>query len=112
MEEAITVYMTASSTEEAQTIAKALIDARLAACVNILGEIRSVFYWDGVQEEREVALLAKATRADFEQLRQKVCEVHSYDCPCIVAWPITAGHEPFVKWIGEETRGKREAGTP
>jgi len=58
-----------------------------------------------------LALIAKAHRADFDALCEKVRAVHSYDCPCIVAWPITTGHEPFVQWIGEETRGKRGAET-
>lgn len=107
--EAISVYMTAESMEEARRVASALIEARLAACVNILGPISSMFYWDGaVQEEQEVALIAKASRADFEALNRKVREVHSYDCPCVVAWPIAEGDEEFVNWIGEETRGKRE----
>jgi periplasmic divalent cation tolerance protein len=109
MSETVSVYMTAGSDEEAQRVASALIESRLAACVNILGSIRSVFYWDGVQQEQEVALIAKASRADFEALNAKVREVHSYDCPCVVAWPIVEGDGEFVQWIGEETRGKRES---
>lgn len=107
---AISVYMTASSMDEARRLAQALIDARLAACVNILGSIRSLFYWEGVQEEEEVALIAKALRDDFEAFNAKVREVHSYDCPCVVAWPIVMGDSAFVQWIGQETRGKRESG--
>ncbi|MFW6059316.1 MAG: divalent-cation tolerance protein CutA [Phycisphaeraceae bacterium] len=107
---AISVYMTAGSMDEARQVARALIDARLAACVNILGPINSVFYWNGVQEEEEVALIAKASRADFEALNAKVREVHSYDCPCVVAWPIVTGDAEFVQWIEDETRGKRGAG--
>ncbi len=109
MTEAITVYMTAGSDAEARKIAEALIDARLAACVNILGPITSVFYWDGVQHEEEVALVAKASREDFAALNAKVREVHSYDCPCVVAWPIAEGDNAFVQWIRDETRGKRGA---
>ena len=108
MAETITVYMTAGSDEEARKIASTLIDSRLAACVNILGPITSVFYWDGVQHEQEVALIAKASREDFAAINAKVREVHSYDCPCVVAWPIVEGDGEFVQWIAGETRGKRE----
>jgi periplasmic divalent cation tolerance protein len=108
--EAITVYITAGSDEEAQRVAEALIEARLAACVNILGPIRSLFYWQGVQQEQEVALIAKASRADFDAINAKVRQVHSYDCPCVVAWSIAEGDSAFFQWIGEETRGKRQAG--
>ncbi len=111
MEDAISVYMTAGSTEEAKRVARALIEARLAACVNVLGTISSHFYWEGaVQEEQEVALLAKASRRDFDRIDAKVREVHSYECPCVVAWPIATGDEEFVNWIGEETHQKRDGG--
>ncbi len=104
----VSVYMTAGTMDEARRVARALIDARLAACVNILGPINSVFYWDGIQEEQEIALIAKALRDDFDAINAKVREVHSYECPCVVAWPIVVGDEAFVRWIGQETRVKRE----
>jgi periplasmic divalent cation tolerance protein len=107
MTDAITVYMTAGDEDEARRIASALIESRLAACVNILGSVQSMFYWDGVQRETEVALLAKASRADFEAINEKVRAVHSYDCPCVVAWPIAAGDGEFIQWIYDETRGRR-----
>lgn len=109
MERTISVFMTAGSMDEARCIARALIDARLAACVNILGPIESVFYWNGIQEEQEIALIAKATRDDFDAINEKVREVHSYDCPCVVAWPMAAGDGEFLDWIVNETRGKRGA---
>ena len=108
MIETITVYMTAGSEEEAHKIATALIDDRLVACVNILGAITSVFYWDGVQHEQEIALIAKASREDFAAINARVREVPSYDCPCVVAWPIVEGDSEFVQWIAEETCGKRQ----
>jgi len=112
MSEAMTVYMTAGSHEEARRVASALIESRLAACVNILGQIESMFYWEGVQREAEVALIAKASRSDFEAIDAKVRQVHSYDCPCIVAWPIAEGDREFVQWIHDETRGKRGGAGP
>jgi len=107
MTDAITVYMTAGSTAEAKRIGWELIESRLAACVNILGTVESMFYWDGVQQEDEVALIAKASAADFDAIDRKVRAVHSYDCPCVVAWPIADGDSEFMQWIGDETRGKR-----
>jgi len=106
--ETISVYITAGSQEEAKRLASDLIENRLAACVNILGSIQSIFYWDGVQEEEEVALIAKASRADFDRLNTRIRRIHSYDCPCVVAWPIVEGDSEFVEWIENETRGKRD----
>lgn len=99
------VYITASSRAEADRIARALLDARLAACVNILGPIRSLYRWKGrVCRGREVAMLAK-TRADrVPALVRAVRAAHSYDLPAIVAVPVQGGHAAFLEWVGEETR--------
>ena len=100
----IMVYMTAESMDQAKTIARELISNRLAACVNILDHMQSLYWWEGkVEESGEVVVLAK-TRADLlPALTERVRAVHSYDCPCIVSWPITDGHQPFLDWIGRET---------
>ena len=108
MSQALSVYITAGSRDEARRIARALIEARLAACVNILGPVESSFYWNGVEQEEEVALVAKALDGDFDALAACVRQVHSYDCPCIVAWPISRGEPAYLRWIEEETRGRRE----
>jgi periplasmic divalent cation tolerance protein len=103
----VSVYMTASSAEEAEKIAAALVEERLAACVNILGGIRSVYRWQGeVQRDDEVALVAKTRAALFDALAARVRALHSYDVPCIVAWPIEAGNPAYLAWIGAETGGK------
>ncbi|MGE0668194.1 MAG: divalent-cation tolerance protein CutA [Sphingomonadales bacterium] len=100
----ISVYMTASSAEEAEAIAKTLVAERLAACVNILGGIRSVYRWNGaVQNDAEVALVAKTRAALFDALSARVKTLHSYEVPCIVAWPIAAGDAGYLAWIGQET---------
>ena len=107
MSEYVSVYMTASSAEEAETIAAALVGERLAACVNILGAIRSVYRWNGaVQNDAELALVAKTRAALFDALAARVKALHSYEVPCIVAWPIEAGDSAYLAWIGAETRGK------
>jgi periplasmic divalent cation tolerance protein len=98
------IYITASSEEEARTIARTLVEERLAACANILGQIASVYWWeDGLQEDAEVALIVKSTGALVPRIVDRVKALHSYDCPCVVALPIEAGNAAFLEWIGTET---------
>ena len=100
----VMVYMTAETTDQAAAIARELISSRVAACVNVLENMRSLYWWEGrVEEGREVVILAK-TRADLvPALTERVLAVHPYECPCIVSWPLTDGHQPFLDWIGQET---------
>lgn len=107
MSDYVSVYMTASSAEEADRVASALVEERLAACVNILGSIRSVYRWDGaVQSDTEVALIAKTRAALFDALAARVRALHSYEVPCIVCWPIEAGNPAYLAWIAHETAGR------
>lgn len=98
------VYMTAENEEEAAKVGKVLVEKRLAACVNIMPGMRSMFWWDGgVQSEQEVVLLAK-TRTDLvERLTRAVTDVHSYDVPCVVSLPMEGGNPDFLNWIYDET---------
>ena len=92
--------MTAATAEEATRIADMLITQKLAACVQILPEIRSIYFWkDEVQREREVLLLAKTTRERFAELELQVRAIHSYETPEIIALPIAAASEPYLKWL-------------
>ncbi len=103
-ETVLVVYMTASGDAEAQRIAELLITRKLAACVNILGTINSMYEWNGrVQSSTEVAMIAKTTAACFPELEKSVKKIHSYECPCIVAWPLTHGHSPFLDWVKKQT---------
>lgn len=98
------VYMTAGSPEAAARIGKALVEARLAACVNILEGMRSMYWWEGrVQEDRETVLIAKTRDTLVEALTEKVRALHEYDCPCVVALPIEGGNRAFLEWIDAET---------
>jgi periplasmic divalent cation tolerance protein len=98
------IYITASSDDEARTIARALVGERLAACANILGEIGSIYWWDDeLQEDTEVALIVKSTAGLVPRIVERVKALHSYDCPCVVALPIGAGNEAFLDWIENET---------
>lgn len=91
---------------EADRIARALVGERLAACVNILGAVRSVYRWQGaVERADEVAMIVKTTEALFERLAARVRTLHSYDTPAIVAWPIVAGDAAYLDWIAGETDG-------
>jgi len=99
------VYITAASGDEAHRIARALVEERLAACVNMLDGMTSVYRWNGaIEQASEVVLIAK-TRADrFDRLAARIRELHSYECPCIVMLPIAAGDAGYLDWI------RREAG--
>ncbi len=98
------VYMTASTRQEALGLARALVEERLVACVNILGGITSVYWWEGVcQEGEEVALIAKTIAANVPAVIERVRALHSYSCPCVVALAVTEGNPDFLTWIQEQT---------
>ena len=99
------IYMTAGSRDEAAKIGKELVSARLAACVNILDNMSSVYLWQGdLQEDTQVVLIAKTTEDCIPQLIEKVESMHSYDCPCIVSLPILDGNKAFLEWIEQQTK--------
>jgi periplasmic divalent cation tolerance protein len=100
----IIVLITTGSLEEGRRIARLLVDERLAACVNVVSPIQSVYHWEGkVQEDQEVLLIAKTAGALLEQLAARVKQLHSYDLPEIIALPIIAGANDYLRWIDEET---------
>ncbi len=93
-------YMTAESEEAASKIAEVLVQERLAACVNILPGIKSIYRWDGqVEKGTETAMIAKTSVAQFSTLCARVQCMHSYEVPCIVQIPIQAGHQPYLDWL-------------
>lgn len=99
------IYVTTGTREEAVKIGTSLVESRLCACANILpGSTASIYWWeDAVQQENEISVLLK-TRSDLvEKVVAKVKEIHSYDCPCIIAMPITGGNAAFLDWIDTET---------
>ena len=102
--EQIVVFITTANREEAARLADMLVGARLAACVQILPEIESVYRWNGeVQRESEVLLLAKTTRDRFDELDRQVRAIHSYETPEVLAVPAVAISEPYRKWLDEST---------
>ncbi|MDP2754835.1 MAG: divalent-cation tolerance protein CutA [Nitrospirota bacterium] len=100
----IVVFITASNEDEAARIAKALIGARLAGCVNLIKNIRSIYSWQGkVEDETEVLMIVKTQKSLFDSLMKKVKELHSYTVPEIIAIPIVEGSEDYLKWLREVT---------
>ncbi len=101
------IYITAGSKSEAAKIGKELVTAGLAACVNILDNMSSIYLWQGeIQEDTEVVMIAKTTEDCLSQLIEKVESMHSYDCPCIVSLPVLGGHQPFLDWVAEEVKSE------
>ncbi|MFY7997135.1 MAG: divalent-cation tolerance protein CutA [Candidatus Kapaibacteriota bacterium] len=99
------VYITTSSVEEAERIGAALVEERLAACVNIMPGMKSMYWWEGAMEtSHETVLIAKTIPERLAALTEKVVEMHSYNCPCVVALPIEQGYEPYLVWIHNSVR--------
>jgi periplasmic divalent cation tolerance protein len=103
MQEFIVVYVTVSSADEGARIARALVEERLAACVNRLPGVRSTYRWEGKLEESGEELLLIKTKSDlFTALEQRVCELHSYAVPELIAVPIVAGSAAYLQWLDEQ----------
>ena len=105
MPDALVVLVTVGSESEAETIATALLDERLAACVTIGGPIRSLYRWQGrIADDREWQLVIK-TRSDlFDALADRVRVLHSYDVPEIIGLPVAVGNPAYLEWLEEATR--------
>ena len=98
------VYMTAGSVEEAKSIGQILVGKNLAACVNLLENMTSIFNWeDKMEESQEVIIIAKTRKTLMPKLIEKVNSLHSYDCPCILELPIQGGNPDFLSWIKSQT---------
>jgi periplasmic divalent cation tolerance protein len=102
------VLTTASSEEEARKIARHLVECRLAACVNIVPQITSIYRWqEKVEEAREWLLIAKTTAAAFGRVRQAIAELHSYEVPECICLTIEDGSPAYLQWITESVPGKK-----
>jgi periplasmic divalent cation tolerance protein len=103
--DAIVVLMTAANREEAARLAEMIVGSKLAACVQILPEIESVYRWKGkIERESEVLLIAKSTKLRFEELERHVRALHSYETPEIIGLPIAAGSAPYLEWLRQNLR--------
>ena len=98
------IYITAATRDEAVSIGRTLVESRLAACANVLAGITSIYWWEGaVTEDDEVSLLVKTREELVDKVVEKVKEINSYDCPCVVSFPISGGNPAFLEWIDAET---------
>ena len=94
------VYITAGTMEEAKQIANTLVEMKLAACVNMFS-ITSIYRWDGVHEDDEVAMIVKTTYEQIENIKKTVKEIHSYTVPCIISFSIDGGSRDYLDWIDQ-----------
>ncbi|TAM35480.1 divalent-cation tolerance protein CutA [bacterium] len=101
----VVIFVTASSRREARKISSELVREKLAACVNIIDKVDSIFFWEGkLQRSKEFLLVIKSTRAKFTRLAGLVKSLHSYEVPEIIALPVIAGYKPYLRWIDASIR--------
>ena len=100
----VSVYAIFASAEEAERIGRAVIEERLAACINILPGVRSIYRWQGaIESADEVAAILKTTKSSADALIARIAALHSYDVPCIVTWPIDKALASYADWIDAST---------
>jgi periplasmic divalent cation tolerance protein len=96
----VSVYAVFANAEEAERIARAVVEARLAACVNLLGHVRSIYRWKGaIETAEEVAAIFKTTEEQADALMTRIAGLHSYDVPCVVTWPIDKILGNYSGWV-------------
>jgi periplasmic divalent cation tolerance protein len=97
---ALVVLCSMGNAEEAEYLARELVERRLAACVNVLPPVTSIYRWKGdVERSQETLLVIKTTAERFEALRETIVSQHAYDVPEVIALPVTAGHAPYLAWL-------------
>jgi periplasmic divalent cation tolerance protein len=94
------IYVTTSDIDEAKSIGRALVEERLAACVNIF-PITSIYRWEGVQEDNEGAMIVKTTSERVRETMDRIKQLHSYEVPCICVFAVERGNQEYLKWIEE-----------
>lgn len=99
-DDVLLVYITAGSRDKAVTLARVLVERRIAACANILGDITSLYWWNGgIAEDDEVAMIAKTVAGKLSELVCVVRELHDYEIPAVVAVPAVGGNDEFLQWV-------------
>lgn len=110
-DDVIVIFITAANQGEAVCLAEMLVTARLAACVQVLPGIESIYRWQGkIERQEEVLLIAKTMRARFEDLEREVRALHSYETPEIVAISVVAGSSPYLDWLRDNVGAEAEPG--
>jgi periplasmic divalent cation tolerance protein len=101
----ISIYAVFANAEEAERIGRTVVEERLAACVNILGPIRSIYRWHGkIEASDEVAAIFKTHHWSGDALIERIAALHSYDVPCIESWPVEKILRPYADWVEETVR--------
>jgi periplasmic divalent cation tolerance protein len=101
----ISVYAIFADAEEAERIGRAMVEERLAACINILGPVRSIYRWQGAVEiSDEVAAIFKTSQSAADALITRIAALHSYDVPCVTTWPIEKVLAAYADWVEESVR--------
>lgn len=104
-QQALMVFCTVPDESVALQLAEMLVGARLAACVNLVPGLRSIYRWRGkIEDDAELLLLIKTTPDRFAELRQRLVETHPYEVPEVIALPLVDGHPPYLRWVNEMTR--------
>ncbi|RTZ96127.1 MAG: divalent-cation tolerance protein CutA [Deltaproteobacteria bacterium] len=99
------IYITCENRAEAERIGRALVEERLAACVNIFDGMHAIYRWEGkIVQDAETVLIAKTGEERVAALTERVKALHSADCPCVVALPVTGGNDAFIKWVDGEVQ--------
>lgn len=101
------IYITTESREEALKVGRILVEEKLAACVNVIDGMSSIYSWKGnIEEASECILFAKTRSANVDALSKRVLELHSYDCPCIISLKISGneGNPEYLEWLFKETQ--------
>jgi len=106
MSEISIVLVTAGSAEEAAAIGRTLVEERLGACANIVPRIRSIYRWKGkIYDEQEFLIIIKTRTSLFEAVQKRVKELHSYEVPEIISFPVARGLPQYLEWVLAETAG-------
>jgi periplasmic divalent cation tolerance protein len=96
----ISVYAIFADMAEAERIGRTVVEERLAACINILPGVHSIYRWqDAVETSREVAAILKTSEEQAEDLMARIADLHSYDVPCVVSWPVELVLGPYADWV-------------
>jgi len=105
--EIVMVFVTVPSLREASRISKAVLTSRLAACVNVIPGIQSMYQWKGkIVQEKEAMLVLKTTRLRYRKLEEKIKELHPYEAPEVIAIPLICGSSQYIEWVTREVANK------
>jgi periplasmic divalent cation tolerance protein len=104
------IYVTCPNAETAERLAQHAVQEKLAACANILPQMLSIYHWQGrIESAQETVLILKSEKRLYKKVERRLLELHPYDCPCIVHWPIEQGSAAYLDWIKNELKAIPQA---